>query len=454
MRLSLPYREDASSWFDHFAKNDWAIFLDSCQPNSQDGDLDIIAAQPWQTLWFDQNGWTLEKHWPLSQGKVNPETAPIKQTGTENPWQKLQQLIQQCPETAPLHGAVVGYWGYHIDQPKQDRDSWMPQMAVGFYDWLLVTDHKNKTCQLMAAGVHINEQQLIDIKNDLLKKSSNKYTDFKLTSEPTNLMSKQQYQNHFEKIKKYLKDGDCYQVNLTQAFEAKFTGDSWSAYQQLRKKNPAPFSAFIRTPHGSLVSCSPERFLKLDQQQVETKPIKGTRPRGKTPQQDLLLKQQLQASQKDQAENLMIVDLLRNDLGMSCTPGSIHVPGLFEIESFANVHHLVSTIRGKLDPKQSPIELLQHAFPGGSITGAPKKRSMEIINELEAIGRSIYCGSIGYIDFSGKMDTSITIRTAICSDDTIRWWGGGGIVYDSKVDEEYQESFDKVDNIARLLKAM
>jgi para-aminobenzoate synthetase component 1 len=201
-------------------------------------------------------------------------------------------------------------------------------------------------------------------------------------------------------------------------------------------------------PEGAILSLSPERFLLSDQQgQVETRPIKGTRPRGQSPEADKALADELYNATKDRAENLMIVDLLRNDLSRNCEPGSIDVPELFSIESYPNVHHLVSVIRGQLKPNTGPLQLLRDAFPGGSITGAPKIRAMEIIDELEPQRRSIYCGSIGYISCSGRMDTSITIRTLLCRDDSIYCWAGGGIVADSKIEEEYQETFNKVNNL-------
>ncbi len=202
------------------------------------------------------------------------------------------------------------------------------------------------------------------------------------------------------------------------------------------------------------MSISPERFLQVRDNKVQTKPIKGTRPRGTTLEQDQINIEQLQQSKKDQAENLMIVDLLRNDLSRSCSPGSIDVPALFQIETFEAVHHLVSTVTGKLESDKSALDLLRGAFPGGSITGAPKIRAMQIIDELEPDKRNIYCGSIGYIDVNGNMDTSICIRTLLCEGDQIYCWAGGGIVLDSVGTEEYQESLDKVSKILPVLTQM
>lgn len=266
-------------------------------------------------------------------------------------------------------------------------------------------------------------------------------------------MSQAEYQQKFDQIQQYLLAGDCYQINLTQRFSAGYQGDEWQAYLKLRASNQAPFSAFIRLDDAAILSISPERFISLNGDQIETKPIKGTLPRSQESEQDLLLAQQLQQSEKDRAENVMIVDLLRNDIGKVAQAGSVAVPKLFEIESFPAVHHLVSTITAKLAPQYQAADLLRAAFPGGSITGAPKIRAMQIIEELEPSRRSIYCGAIGYISQDGKMDTNITIRTLIAIDDTLYCWAGGGIVADSNCAAEYQETYDKVSKILPILAA-
>jgi para-aminobenzoate synthetase component 1 len=252
-------------------------------------------------------------------------------------------------------------------------------------------------------------------------------------------------------VKAYILEGDCYQVNLAQQFSASARGDAWSGYRELRRLNPAPFSAFLSTPFAKVLSSSPERFLQVRDAQAQTRPIKGTRPRGPTHEADAALARELADSAKDRAENLMIVDLLRNDLGRVCTPGSIRVPGIFEVESYATVHHLVSTITGRLAPREDAASLLRACFPGGSVTGAPKIRAMEIIEELEPRRRSVYCGAIGYLGFDGAMDTNIAIRTLVHNAGTVRFWAGGGIVHDSRVDEEYQETIDKAAPLLLLL---
>ena len=229
------------------------------------------------------------------------------------------------------------------------------------------------------------------------------------------------------------------------ATRSTWRGDPFAAYQILREVAAAPFSGYLQLADQQALLClSPERFLSLQGQQVETRPIKGTRPRFADPARDLRSARELRNSPKDRAENLMIVDLLRNDLGHSCVPGSIHVDQLFALETYPTVHHLVSTIRGELAPDRGPLDLLRDSFPGGSITGAPKRRAMQIIAELEPHSREAYCGSLLYISADGHMDSNIAIRSLVANNGSLRCWGGGGIVADSEADQEYQETYDKV----------
>ena len=266
-------------------------------------------------------------------------------------------------------------------------------------------------------------------------------------------MDRSRYAAAIGRIKHYLKEGDCYQINLAQRFSAPCQGDPWQAYLKLRKLNAAPFSAYLNMPGVQILSSSPERFLKVSGRLVETKPIKGTRPRKKNAAKDFEQVRQLQNSKKDRAENVMIVDLLRNDISKTCQKGSVQVPELFAIESYATVHHLVSTVTGVLDAGRHALDLLKSCFPGGSITGAPKVRAMQVIEELESHRRGVYCGAIGYIGFDGNMDTNIAIRTLVHSSGTIRFWAGGGIVNDSVMADEYQETFDKAAAMLALLEA-
>ena len=248
----------------------------------------------------------------------------------------------------------------------------------------------------------------------------------------------------YQRVIDYILAGDCYQVNLTQRFTASCSGDPYTAFTRLQTIAKAPFAAFMEDENQAVMSFSPERFVQVKDRQVMTQPIKGTRPRSKDAATDLLNREDLESSLKDKAENLMIVDLLRNDLGRICETGSIKVSDLFETQSFTNVHHLVSTITGTLEEASDVFALLKAGFPGGSITGTPKIRAMEIINELESVMRSVYCGAFSWIDFSGNMDSNICIRTLVKEGEKIHCWGGGGVVADSIGEQEYQESLDKI----------
>jgi para-aminobenzoate synthetase component 1 len=252
------------------------------------------------------------------------------------------------------------------------------------------------------------------------------------------------YLEEVAKVREYIFAGDIFQANLSQRFEASSQEPPWAFYRRLRAHNPAPFAAFMELPGAAIVSASPERFLHVDPSgHVETRPIKGTRARGFGPEHDAALGQALTESVKDRAENLMIVDLMRNDLSRVCTPGSVRVSELFSLERYATVHHLVSTVVGDLSPGTDALDALRLAFPGGSVTGAPKLRAMEIIAECEPSRRGVYCGSIGYWSVTGALDTNIAIRTAVVRGGRVYFSAGGGIVADSDPEQEYRETLDK-----------
>jgi para-aminobenzoate synthetase component 1 len=258
--------------------------------------------------------------------------------------------------------------------------------------------------------------------------------------------TRSEYLEAVARVREYILAGDIFQTNLSQRFEAPLTETPWDLYRRMRTRNAAPFAAFFETPEVTVISASPERFLRVDEGgYVETRPIKGTMPRGFGPEHDGLLGQALSESEKDRAENLMIVDLMRNDLSRVCTPGTVRVPELFTLEHYATVHHLVSTVVGELAPGHDAFDLLRAAFPGGSITGAPKVRAMEIIAELEPSQRSVYCGSLGYCSITGALDTSIAIRTVVApaGRDRVYFSAGGGIVADSEPEQEYRETLHK-----------
>jgi len=362
-------------------------------------------------------------------------------------------------ESLPFAGGLAGFWGYEMGLPLNhlpvsQRPALVPDMQVGLYLWALVADRQNGQVRLV---VHPDcDSSHLDRLLECLESRSieeDVTQSFRLTSEFTANMNPDQYRERFQRVIDYILAGDCYQVNLAQRFSAEFEGDVWQAYQRLTRIADAPFSAFIETPDYQILSLSPERFVSVSNGLIETRPIKGTRPRDANAVMDAQYRNDLETSAKDRAENLMIVDLLRNDLGKCAIPGSVEVTELFSIETYRNLYHMVSCIRARLLPEKTAVDLLQAVFPGGSITGAPKRRAMSIISELEPDRRGPYCGSIGYIDCNGRMDTNIAIRTLVSCDQQIHCWGGGGLVADSQVGEEYAESILKVQNLLEGLRA-
>ncbi|SFW98952.1 aminodeoxychorismate synthase component I [Marinospirillum alkaliphilum] len=412
------------------------ILLDSCHPSDNAGRFSIACATPTEVLEIHSAAelLLLEK---LRQ-PLPPLTAP-----------EIQHL--------PFTGGWMGYWSYDAGRlfeqlPQQAEDDLaLPLIRMGLYPWALVTDHQLQQTWLVGSfNPELAEQLLQHLQASPIQVADE--ADFQLTNPFVSNLSHQAYLEHFEQVQAWLRSGDAYQVNLAQRFTASYKGSLYQAWQQLRSDINAPWAAFMQWQDKALLSLSPERFLLAEPDgRVETRPIKGTRPRGQTPEEDQHYRDELLHSAKDRAENLMIVDLLRNDLGRVCEPGSIRVPQLFALESHTNVHHLVSHVTGQLAPGKHPLDLLQACFPGGSITGAPKLRAMEIIETLEPCRRSIYCGSIGYLDRSGRMDFNIAIRTFIASDNQLHVWGGGGLVADSDGQTEYEETFHKVSWLIRCL---
>jgi len=448
-QFSLPYFADSATLFSSIADLPWAVFLDSGYPASQQGRYDIIAAEPVCTL--------------ITQGDITTiSTASETVTSSADPFALLKQQLQQFPHSAeagdlPFNGGAIGYFGYDLARRLEKLPviaaaaEHIADMAVAIYCWAVVIDHQQQTSVLVVQGGDPQQWQHLQNRFSQLPTAMPPST-FQVTSPVLANMDKAAYSAAFERIKYYLQEGDCYQVNLAQRFAAECSGNPWLAYLCLRELNAAPFSAYLNLPEVQVLSSSPERFLKLRAGLVETKPIKGTLPRKRDAREDQQQIQLLQNSPKDRAENLMIVDLLRNDLGKACTHGSVRVPKLFAVETYTTVHHLVSTVTGALAANQHAADLLKSCFPGGSITGAPKIRAMEVIEELEPHRRGVYCGAIGYIGFDGNMDTNIAIRTLVHSQGCIRFWAGGGIVNDSEVDAEYQECFDKAAAMLAVLK--
>ena len=453
----IPYRADSAALFEAVADRPWAVFLDSGLHHPGQARYDIIAAEPYIRL--------------VTRGALTEVHAEHTELSRADPFELLRQYVAMdtaCPPKGlpsgragelPFSGGAIGYFGYDLTRrierlPARARDAErIPDMVIGIYDWAVVVDHSERRAWLAGQGrdpdTDLKWNALVRLFTDT--PPERRRAPFRVTSPVTSNLTPQHYGRAFERVLDYISAGDCYQVNLAQRFSAEASGDPWLAYQRLRLINPAPYSAFLSTPYAQILSASPERFLRVENRQVETKPIKGTRPRAGHPRLDAELIAELVASEKDRAENLMIVDLLRNDLSKNCELGSVKVPKLFEVESFATVHHLVSTVTGRLAQGRDAIDLLRGAFPGGSITGAPKVRAMQIIEEIEPHRRGVYCGAIGYVGYDGNMDTNIAIRTLVHSHGTVRFWAGGGIVADSKRDAEYQETFDKAAALLSLL---
>ena len=462
LKHSLKYHHDSTLLFARIAHEPWAIFLDSGQaidpatgkPGSQYGHYDILVARPIATL--------------VTNGEQTVITEQAySHTSVKDPFLLLNDMLNRHQaETTdlPFSGGAMGYFAYDLGRrleiiADKNQPEDIPEMMIGIYDWAIVVDHRKQSCELVSYGFSESTEACWSTLCDLFD-APNETVDqpFEVSSDTICNFTEKAYAKVFDQVKSYIKAGDCYQVNLAQRFCAQVKGSSWTAYRKLREISPAPFMAYMQLPHGesdsfAVLSNSPERFIQVVSNHVETRPIKGTRPRSEDPEQDANYAEELQSSSKDQAENLMIVDLLRNDIGKSCVTGSVKVEKLFQLQSFANVHHLVSIVTAKLKKSATVIDLLKGCFPGGSITGAPKVRSMEIIEELEPNRRGIYCGSIGYIGFDGKMDTNIAIRTAIICNDELSYYAGGGIVDDSVCEREYIETLDKASTMTKLLKS-
>ncbi len=448
LRTELPYHDDSAALFEAVVDLPWAVFFDSGRHFLTQSRYDIIAAEPHTTL--------------VTRGKLTEIRGDTVELSREDPLVLLRRHLAIEPGAGcelPFCGGAIGYFSYELARrferlpASADETEKMPEMAIGLYDWALVVDHLERRTWLVSPGRDAATEWKW---NALITRFSAPLPErarapFRITAPLVSNLSRDAYAAAFRRVIDYIHAGDCYQINLAQRFAAPASGDPWLAFQALRIMNPAPYSAFLNTPHGTVLSASPERFLKVDRGSVETRPIKGTRPRAGHPRLDAELASALQASVKDRAENVMIVDLLRNDLSKNCELGSVRVPRLFEIESFATVHHLVSTVTGMLRRGRDAIDLLRGCFPGGSITGAPKLRAMQIIDELEPNRRGVYCGAIGYLGCDGNMDTNIAIRTLVYSGGAIRFWAGGGIVADSRLEDEYQETFDKAAAMLRLL---
>jgi len=435
----------------------YRMFLDSAQHSSSLGRYSFVAADP----------------------------AALVRRGGEAAGDALDDIrrllapraAQAIPGLPPFQTGALGYLAYEwgrtlerISAPRYD-DLGLPDVVFGIYDWTIAWDHEASRAWVIARD-EANKRRALDLVGDPEKIAQP--SDTSAAAPPVAVCESPErppsypveadwidsrlglrssfthagYLDAVNRVREYIYAGDIFQANLSQRFEAALVESPWELYRRLRTRNPAPFAAFIELPESAVLSASPERFMRVDAiGRVETRPIKGTRPRGVSPEHDAALGRALTESAKDRAENLMIVDLIRNDLSRVCEPGTVRVRELFALEHFATVHHLVSTVVGTLSPGLDGLDVLRASFPGGSITGAPKIRAMEIIAELERSVRGVYCGAIGYLSVTGELDTNIAIRTALARDGRVYLNAGGGIVADSDAEQEYQETFHKARGI-------
>lgn len=453
---------NSAALFETVAERPWAIFLDSgvSEPqvkNSVCGRYDVLAMKPNLSLVFDE-----EKTEYFNNG------ARDRLYG--DPIAILRAVLKTNEIEEPEQGYLPGAYGYFsYDLARQfedlpslaDDDEKLPPMALGIYFVIVEIDHQEKRTTLKWLGDDEKTQALVQEWRDFIscltsssdealnvaaaRPDSHRYPGRLSCSASMENMSRDDYQAAFDQVRKYTVDGDCYQVNLTKRFSSNVEeGDPWLTYRALRDSSPAPYGSYMNLPFAQILSNSPEQFISCRDRQVTTSPIKGTRPRVLDDEaKDAEVANDLKRSPKDCSENVMIVDLMRNDLSRCCELNSVKVPELFGLYHFANVHHLISKVTGTLRPELHALDLFKSCFPGGSVTGAPKIRAMEIIEELEPNRRGLYCGAVGYIGFDGSMETSIPIRTIVIKDGVARYGAGGGLVVESTVDEEYQELLDK-----------
>jgi para-aminobenzoate synthetase component 1 len=465
------------------------LFLDSASSHSHSGEaqqlerFSFLSADP-VSLIRSKGRYTEVRHAGGAWSSTSEDALSVTRRLLPDP------PLSPVPGLAPFQGGIAGYigydWGAVLERLPSARydDLAVPDVLLGLYDWVIAWDHREGTAWLMSTGLPEQgagrearaRERMNQVRKRLVSRLGSGAAEQQgsekgirdLASAPTypaievqgadaiglrSTFTRRGYLDAVARVREYIVAGDIFQANLSQRFQAQLPVPPFQLYRQLRRRNPAPFSAYLDYGELQVLSASPERFLRLDQErrEVETRPIKGTRPRGLGPMHDAALGRALAESEKDRAENVMIVDLLRNDLSRVCRPGTVRVPELFALEHHPTVHHLVSTVLGELDPAADAIDLLRATFPGGSITGAPKVRAMEIIAELEPTQRGVYCGSIGYLSASGAMDTSIVIRTYLALRGQVYFQAGGGIVADSDPELEYRETLDKARGLIETL---
>lgn len=421
-----------------------SIFLDSSKEESEFSLYSFIGVNPFKK--FVSKGDKIYIDEKLSYG---------------DPFVKLDELIKKYKidyeSNIPFLGGAMGYFSYDIGRviekmPESAKDDLsIPDSYFLFYDNVIIFDLRNKKTYVTALGIKEDSEKSIKYIEDKIKRGKIEFNiilDKK--SEFISNFSREEYIDAVKQVKDYIKEGHTYIANLTQRFQCQYNSNPFDTYISLRSINKAPFSCYLNLEDFQIISSSPERFLKV-YNKVETRPIKGTRPRGINEIEDKKNREELLNSEKDKSELLMIVDLERNDLSKVCKPFSVKVTELFKLEEYATVFHLVSTVIGELNDDVSSVKCIRECFPGGSITGAPKIRSMEIIEELEGIRRGIYTGAIGYFDLRGNCDFNIVIRTILVKDNKAYFGVGGGITIESDEEMEYEETLDKAKALMRVL---
>ncbi len=430
----------------------YSLLFDSADLGHPNARYSFVVSHPIETI-ESKDGQVTLTNWE-EQKQVEGKAFDIVK-------QRLKHWIPEA-ETArglpPFQGGVAGFFGYDMGRDLEDlpddatHNPDMPDMAVGIYDQVMAFDHqKNQAWIITHADSYHNARKKQDYILGLVGNPAPLPAFEGADLDWQSNFESDEYIDMVAKVVEYIKDGDIFQANLSQRFDAELPEgfEPFAHYLNMRVVNPAPFAAYMNCGNIKISSASPERFLTVKDGHVETRPIKGTRPKSGSASMDAKYREELQNSEKDRAENTMIVDLMRSDLSKVCLAKSITVTELCKLESFASVHHLVSTIKGTLKKNKTAIDLLESCFPGGSITGAPKIRAQEIIEELEPTRRGPYCGSMGFIGFDGNMDSSILIRTLVYEGQNVSFQVGGGIVADSDPDDEYQETFDKAEAIFR-----
>lgn len=433
----LPFYKDSAEIFEQYQNQDMAVFLDSSLENEL-GRYSIIALGPYLTL-KEEDG--------VCYRNGTPESGSFEEVMKSC----LRRYYEENSTKLPLIAGAIGYFSYDYGRKfeqiptRHSKKVRMPDALFVFYDWLIIDDKKEHALYVTARGEREDQKQALkrleqEIRQTVLHprpKRQERSADFVPNFE------KEEYKRTIDRMISYIVEGDIYIANMTQQLEVPAKKAPYDVYRYLRTYNPSPFGGYLNYGDFRIVSASPERFLQVKDGLIETRPIKGTRKRGRTPKEDERLKRELQESLKDRSELLMIVDLERNDLNHVCEPGTVQVTEHFAVETYATVFHLVTTIVGKMKEGLQAMDLIAAAFPGGSITGAPKIRSMEIIDELEHDRRGLYTGSFGYFSLDGSCDLNIVIRTAVFQDGVYHLGVGGGITCESEPEFEYEETLQK-----------